>query len=114
MSTFRTILVSLVAMAVAMLPLAGGFAHANGAPGMSVTNGPVDCCPEGQPCEKTLHDCGSLAGCQLKCSGLSSAIVAPFTMALTVSATSSYLLHLRPARSLPEPASTASSRLIPN
>ena len=54
---------------------------------MSLTSGPTDCCPEGQPCEKTMHDCGSLAGCLLKCSGLSGAIVAPFAMALTVSAT---------------------------
>src|SRR4029079_10939325 len=87
MSIFRRILVSLVAMALAMLPLAGGFAHANGAPIMSLTSVPVDCCPDGQPCEKAMHDCGSLAGCLLKCSSLSGALVAPFPMALTVSIT---------------------------
>jgi hypothetical protein len=81
------ILVSLVAMAVAMLPLAGGFGHADGVPHMSSTGDPVNCCPDSQPCEKTMPDCGSLAGCLMKCSGLSGAVVAPFAIALTVSTT---------------------------
>ncbi|MCJ7528394.1 MAG: hypothetical protein MUO37_09870 [Methyloceanibacter sp.] len=87
MSIFRTILVSFVALAVAMLPLAGGFGLANAATGVSLGAAPADCCPEGQPCEKPMHDCGSLAGCMLKCAGVSGAVMAPFTMALTVSAT---------------------------
>jgi hypothetical protein len=107
MSIFRTILVSLVAVAVAMHPLAGGVAHANVAPGMSLTSGTLDCCPEGQPCEKTMHACGSLAGCLLKCSGLSGAIVAPIAIALTVSATEQppfALHHLRaPSENPPLP-----------
>ena len=53
---------------------------------MSLTGGATDCCPDGQPCEKTMHGCGSLAGCLQHCSGLSGTIVAPFAMALTVSA----------------------------
>ena len=87
MSIFRTILVSFVVLAVAMLPLAGGFVHANAATGMSLGAGPADCCPEGQPCEKPMHDCGSVAGCMLKCAGVSGAVVAAFAMTLTVSAT---------------------------
>jgi hypothetical protein len=87
MSIFRAILVSFVALAVAMLPVAGGFVDANAAAGMSLSAAPADCCPEGQPCEKTMPDCGSMAGCMLKCPGVSGAVVAPFAMALTVSAT---------------------------
>ena len=87
MSIFRTILVSFVVLAVAMLPLAGGLGLANAATGVSLGAASADCCPDGKPCEKTMHDCGSMAGCMLKCSGLSGAVVAPFAMALTVSAT---------------------------
>jgi hypothetical protein len=87
MSIFRTILVSFVVLAVAMLPLAGGFVHANAATDVALSAAPADCCPEGQPCEKTMHDCGSMAGCMLKCAGVSGVVLAPFAMALTVSAT---------------------------
>jgi len=86
MSIFRAILVSFVALAVAMLPVAGGFVHANAATGVSLSAAPADCCPEGKPCEKAMHDCGAMAGCMLKCSGVSGAVSAPFAMALTVSA----------------------------
>jgi hypothetical protein len=64
MSTFRALLVVLVAMSVAMLPFAGGMARAM-SHDTSLTAPQADCCPHGKPCEK--NDCGSLAGCALKC-----------------------------------------------
>ncbi|HEX2447773.1 MAG TPA: hypothetical protein VHK26_06270 [Methyloceanibacter sp.] len=86
MSIFRTILVSFVALAVAMLPLAGGFAAPN-AHAVVVSAAPEDCCHDGKPCEESMPDCGSALGCMLKCSSVSAFGSAPFQFALTVSAT---------------------------
>jgi hypothetical protein len=88
MSTFRAILVAVVALAVAVLPVEGGMVRAEAA-GMSATAMPSDCCPHTKPCEKkTADDCGSTAGCALKCfnfSGISvSGVVAKLNAVATV------------------------------
>jgi hypothetical protein len=74
MKTFRAILVALVAMSVAMLPLPGGMLTTNVA-AASVTAAPPDCCAHGKPCNKGPNDCGSVAGCALKCFSLSTAVL---------------------------------------
>jgi hypothetical protein len=67
MSTFRAILIALIATSVAMLPVAGGMARA-AATGISLSAMPADCCPHAKPCEKkSSDDCASMAGCALKC-----------------------------------------------
>ena len=74
MNLARAFLVSLIAVSVAMVPLAGGMARAE-ADRMSATAMPSDCCPHGKPCEKkTSDDCGSMAGCALKCFNFSGAL----------------------------------------
>jgi hypothetical protein len=90
MSTFRAILVALIALSVAMLPVAGGTAIAKSAAqstAQSMVAAQADCCAHGKPCQNQgKNDCGSVAGCALKCFSLSAAIVAPSAMKLTVSA----------------------------
>ena len=86
MSTFRAILIALVAMSVALLPVAGGLAAAN-APAASLMAAPSDCCAHGKPCDqKGPGGCGSVAGCVLNCFGLSAvltpALVTPTPRAL--------------------------------
>jgi hypothetical protein len=80
MSTFRAILVALVAMSVALLPVPGGMTAAQ-LPAATMTAVQPDCCAHGKPCEqKGTKDCGSLAGCALKCFSLSVAAVGPTAM----------------------------------
>ena len=86
MSIFRTILVVFIALAVAMLPAAGGFSPASAEHGAMLMTASPDCCPEGGRCNKVMPDCGSLAGCMLKCSAANGALPTPFALALTVSA----------------------------
>ena len=76
MSAGRTILIALIALAVAVLPMAGGIALATH--DASFTAAPADCCPHGKPCEKKTDGCGSVAGCVLKCFNLTGAVAAPF------------------------------------
>jgi len=77
MNTFRTIIVVLVAMSLAMLPVAGGMVVAE-SPGVAWTALQPDCCTHGKPCEqKGTKDCGSLAGCALKCFSFSVALAGP-------------------------------------
>jgi len=84
MSILRTFLVFSLAAAIAMLPVAGNFARANAAIGVSLSAGPPDCCGEGEPCGKAMHSCGSMAGCMVKCSAFSASLAAPFTVAATM------------------------------
>jgi hypothetical protein len=86
MSLVRTIVVALVALSVAMLPVAGGMVRAAMSHDISVAASQGDCCPHGNSCEKKTGDCGSMAGCALKCSNLSGAVKAPFIVAVMPSA----------------------------
>jgi hypothetical protein len=74
MDRFRVILVALVAFSVAVLPLAGGMAFAM-PHHAALAAQQADCCPHGKPCEKKTNDCGSMAGCALKCFNFSGAMV---------------------------------------
>jgi len=68
----RTIFALLVALSVALLPIPGAFAHT--VSGQPLGLQAADCCSPTQPCEKQAGDCGSLAGCTLKCFNLSGAV----------------------------------------
>jgi hypothetical protein len=81
MSILRTFLVFFLAAAIAMLPVAGNFARANAAIGVSLSAVPADCCGDGDQCGKAMHSCGSMAGCMVKCSGFTASLSAPFTFA---------------------------------
>jgi hypothetical protein len=69
MNVGRTILASLIALSVALLPAAGGAGGKSPAPaGMSVMEDMPDCCPhKANPCEKAMDDCAAMATCALKC-----------------------------------------------
>ena len=84
MSTGRHILIALIALAVALLPMAGGMALAM-PHDASLTAPHSDCCPNGKPCEKKTDGCGSVAGCVLKCFNLTGAVAAPFADTVTPS-----------------------------
>lgn len=84
MDTVRALLVGLIALSVALLPL-GGIANAM-APDTVLNAFQADCCHGGQPCEKGMDDCGSSAGCVLKCFQLSGFVTQPFAVVLTASA----------------------------
>ena len=84
MSTRRPILIALIALAVALLPVAGGMALAM-PHDASFTAPQADCCPNGKPCEKKTDGCGSVAGCVLKCFNLTGAVAAPFAASVTPS-----------------------------
>jgi hypothetical protein len=84
MSAGRTILIALIALAVGLLPMAGGMALAM-PHDASFAAAPADCCPNGRPCEKKSDGCGSVAGCVLKCFNLIGAVAAPFADTLTPS-----------------------------
>jgi hypothetical protein len=86
MSIGRTILVALVAFSVAMLPVAGAMARGV-SPATSLTTAEDDCCPHGKPCEKkTSDDCGSVAGCALKCFNFFGTMVSGVTVRPTLPA----------------------------
>jgi hypothetical protein len=85
MSKGRPILIALIALAVALLPMAGGMAVAM-PHDASFTAPQADCCPNGKPCEKKTDGCGSISGCVLKCFNLTGAIAAPTAVSLTASA----------------------------
>jgi hypothetical protein len=92
MNLVRTILVAFIALSVAMLPVAGGMARAAMSHDMSSAAGQEHCCPHGQPCEKRADDCGSMAGCALKCFNFSGTVTALYVIALTASALEQYAL----------------------
>jgi hypothetical protein len=84
MSIGRPILITLIALALALLPMAGGMALAM--PHDASCAAPqADCCPNSNPCEKKTDGCGAVAGCVLKCFNLTGAIAAPVAVALTAS-----------------------------
>jgi hypothetical protein len=92
MNTFRTIIVVLVAMSVAMLPVAGGMVVAE-SPGVALTAAQSDCCEPGQPCQqKGTKDCGSLASCALKCFSFSVALAGPAAVTPPVPALAKFAL----------------------
>jgi hypothetical protein len=97
MSTARTILIALIALAVALLPMAGGIALAT--PHASLTAPQADCCPNGKPCEKKTDGCGSMAGCVLKCFNLTGTVAAPFAVVVTPSALEKFALITQAFRS---------------
>src|SRR5918996_4346162 len=66
----RTILATLLALAVALLPLPGAMAHMPSEQSLHE----ADCCHQGVPCEDNAPDCQSPAGCTLKCFSISGAI----------------------------------------
>lgn len=85
MTLVRTIFVAVMAFSVAALPVAGGMARAAMSHEMTLAAGDGDCCHEGKPCEKKTDDCGSMAGCALKCFNYSPAVTAPHAVQLTFS-----------------------------
>jgi hypothetical protein len=85
MSTRRPILIAVIALAVALLPMAGGMALAM-PHDASFAATQADCCPHGKPCEKKTDGCGSVSGCVLKCFSLTVTIAAPVAVSLTASA----------------------------
>jgi hypothetical protein len=87
MKILRAILVSLVALSVAALPVAGGMARAAMTHDAAIA-AKGDCCHGSGPCEKQKKhdDCGSMGACALKCFNFSSTLSAPLYVALTSSA----------------------------
>jgi hypothetical protein len=81
MSNVRTILVALIALSVAMLPVAGGFAL-TASHDATFSASHSDCCHQGKPCEKEMDGCGSTAACAVKCFGFSGVSVESFAIAL--------------------------------
>jgi hypothetical protein len=61
----RTILALLLALSVALLPIPAAVAHVQATSMASMHDG--HCCDAAKTCEK--NDCGSIAGCALKCFG---------------------------------------------
>ena len=85
MNIVRTTMVALTALSVAILPAAGGRAHAF-SPETSII-APSDCCTQGQHCEQRAKgDCAKFAECTLKCSGVSGIPLTPTGVAFSPSA----------------------------
>jgi hypothetical protein len=82
----RTIFVAIVALSVAALPVASGMARAAMTHDMSFASGEGDCCPHDRPCEKKTNDCGSMAGCALKCFNYSGYVTASLAVVVMSSA----------------------------
>jgi len=84
MTSVRAIVVGLIALSLAVLPLAGGMAQAMSDDAvMTATHG--DCCHDGKPCEKGMDDCGSSAGCVFQCFQLAGSGTTPFAVVRTAS-----------------------------
>jgi hypothetical protein len=98
MNVARPILALLVALSVAILPMAGAAgANVKSPEPASVTEDMPDCCPPMvSPCEKAMDDCGAMATCALKClslAGTLAAVVFPSASAtLAISFTGNPLL----------------------
>jgi len=69
----RTLIAVLVALSVAMLPAAGGLAMVQKQTETAVSEPMHDCCPGQQ--DKAM-DCGSMAGCALKCFSFAPGLIA--------------------------------------
>jgi hypothetical protein len=78
MSVFRALVIAILAAALAMPPLAAAEAHASAARQHSEHSISLDCCPQGQHCDKSNKgDCGQDAQCAQKCADLATAVLAP-------------------------------------
>ncbi len=87
-------MITLIAAAVALPPVAGGVAMA--APEAAAAHS--DCCPPGELCEgHKPKDCGQTGACLLKCFNLSGGVIA--------------LSELAPSVAAPEHAGLAAARL---
>src|SRR5688572_11518899 len=69
---------ALLTLSIAAFPLARGMAHV--LPQHTEAAADMDCCHEGEPCEKKADTCDSSAACVLKCSSLPAALVAPLAV----------------------------------
>jgi hypothetical protein len=65
----RTILAFLVALSLAMMPMAGAFAVPSDEPTVSevVVASAHDCCDQSMPADHAMKDCQAAAGCTAKC-----------------------------------------------
>ena len=86
MTFIRTIFVAFVALSVAALPIGSGMARAAMSHDMSQAAAEGECCPHDKPCEKKTNDCGSMAGCALKCFNYSGFVTAPLAIMVMSSA----------------------------
>ena len=104
----RLLIVIMVAAAVAVLPLAGGIAHAPTATSDAASSIAEhgDCCDHGGPCEKKKTDgCGSTAGCMVKCSAMSAPVLATSIVGPTHNGETEGLLVQRLASTADNPPS---------
>jgi hypothetical protein len=84
MSIVRAILIALIAMSLAMPPLAGANAYGHSPDGVSAA-AQSGCCENMDHCDKQTKDCADLAGCALKCSSLSAVASIPSGIMLRLS-----------------------------
>ena len=80
----RTILALLVAVSVAVLPLASGTASALKSAEISASETMHDCCDHDSPCDETskaVNDCASMAACAAKCFNYAGATLSGLTFA---------------------------------
>src|SRR5690349_21022936 len=76
MNKVRAILIAVIAVSVAILPVAGAKFGAL-LPGTSSLIAQSDCCPQGKDCDpKDNGVCGKSAACAAKCSSLSASVLA--------------------------------------
>jgi hypothetical protein len=72
MAIARTLSALLIALSVALLPVASAAARTAAPAEMSMSDGDHDCCPNAvQPCDMTKDGCMSMAACGLLTSTLS-------------------------------------------
>ena len=87
MAIARTILGVLIALSVAMLPVAGAAAFklkSQNTAEVSASEPMHDCCPPtANPCGKAMDDCGSMATCAMKCFKYSAGIPSPLAYSFT-------------------------------
>jgi hypothetical protein len=89
MSWMRTILAFLIALSVALLPVAGSAAFKLTSHDMTETsaNEPMhDCCPDkANPCDKAV-DCASMAACTSNCLSFAGGGSSPFIYLVSIAA----------------------------
>jgi len=82
MRLVRAILIALMALSVAMPPMAMAKAHVPSPDGVLAAT-QSDCCPKMNHCDKQVQgDCAKLAGCALKCASPSALNLTPSGIAL--------------------------------
>jgi hypothetical protein len=89
----RTILTFLVALSLAMAPVAGAFALQKGEPTASneVVASPHDCCDdEGMPADHVMKECQASAGCTAKCFSFYAVEFSSATLPSPIGGTKSY------------------------